>query len=53
LDYNVRKVGLKELWTFNWHKGFNGANAWTLAGGVTDADWANWGKGWMAKFKSC
>jgi len=52
LDYNVRKVGLKELWALNWHKGFNRANAWTLAGEVTDADWANWGKGWMAKFKN-
>jgi len=56
LDYNVRKVGLKELWTLNWHKGFNRANAWTLAGGVTSDDWANWGtgkgKGWMAKFRN-
>jgi prepilin-type N-terminal cleavage/methylation domain-containing protein len=52
LDYNVRKVGVKELWTLNWHKGFNKANAWTLAGGVTDADWKNWGDGWMAKFRN-
>jgi prepilin-type N-terminal cleavage/methylation domain-containing protein len=52
LDYNVRRVGLKELWTINWHKGFNRANAWTLAGGVTDADWKSWGDGWMAKFKN-
>jgi prepilin-type N-terminal cleavage/methylation domain-containing protein len=51
-DYNVRKVGLKELFTLRWHKGFNRANAWTLAGGVTDDDWLNWGDGWMAKFKN-
>lgn len=52
LNYNVRKVGLKELWTINWHKGFNRANAWTIAGGVTSDDWANWGDGWMAKFRN-
>ncbi|MFB0525284.1 MAG: hypothetical protein ACETVZ_07060 [Phycisphaerae bacterium] len=52
LDYTVRSVGLKELFTINWHKGFNRANAWTLAGGVTTQDWANWGDGWMAKFKN-
>jgi len=51
LNYNVRSVGLKELFTINWHKGFNRANAWTVAGGVTTEDWKNWGDGWMAKFK--
>lgn len=51
VDYTVQRVGLKELWTLNWHKGFNRANQWTLAGGATREKWANWGKGWMAKFK--
>ena len=51
LDYAVQKVGLKQLFTLNWHKGFNKANAWTLAGGVTSADWANYGDGWLAEFK--
>ncbi len=52
LDFTVRRVGLKELWTINWHKGFNRANAWTVAGGVTTEDWKSWGDGWMAKFKN-
>jgi hypothetical protein len=52
LNLNARKVGLKELWTLNWHRGFNRANAWTLAGGVISEDWAHWGNGWMANFKN-
>ncbi len=47
LDFSVRKVGLKELWTLNWHKGFNRANAQTLAGGVKPTDWPQW----MSNFK--
>ncbi len=47
LDFSVRKVGLKELWTLNWHKGFNRTNAWTLAGGVEPTDWPQW----MRNFK--
>ena len=52
MDFSARKVGLKELWTLNWHRGFNRANAWTPAGGVTPQDWANWGDGWLANFKT-
>jgi prepilin-type N-terminal cleavage/methylation domain-containing protein len=51
LDYTVRKVGLKELFTFKWSRIYNTANAWTTAGGVTPADWKNHGTGWLAKFK--
>ncbi len=51
LDYSVRPVGLKELWTLNWYKGFNRANTWTVAGGATTATWAAHGDGWMAQFK--
>jgi hypothetical protein len=52
MDFSARKVGLKELWTLNWHRGFNRANAWTLAGGITTEHWAMWGNGWMANFKN-
>jgi prepilin-type N-terminal cleavage/methylation domain-containing protein len=41
-DASTRKVGLKELWTLKWHKSFNTAGAWTLAGGVTASDWPDW-----------
>jgi prepilin-type N-terminal cleavage/methylation domain-containing protein len=51
LDYSVRKVGLKELFTLNWHRGFNRAGPWTTAGGVTPIDWRNHGNGWLANFK--
>ena len=51
LDYHVQKVGLKELFTLNWHKGFNKHNIWTKAGGVRAEDWANYGNGWLAPFK--
>ena len=45
MDWSVRKVGLKELWTLNWYRGFNKANAWTKAGGVVPSDWPQWMRG--------
>jgi type II secretory pathway pseudopilin PulG len=51
LDYHVQKVGIKELFTLNWHRGFNRKNIWTKAGGVRAEDWANYGNGWLAQFK--
>ncbi len=47
LDWSVRKVGLKELWTLKWHKGYNTGGPWTKAGG---AEAENWPK-WMRNFK--
>ncbi len=47
LDWSVRKVGLKELWTLQWHRDYDTAGPWTKAGGVTAADWPEW----MWKFK--
>ena len=45
LDWSVRKVGLKELWTLKWHMQFNTANVWTKAGGVQPEDWPQWMRG--------
>jgi len=45
LDWSVRKVGLKELWTLKWHLQFNTANPWTKAGGVQPEDWPKWMRG--------
>jgi len=42
LDWSVRKVGLKELWTLRFHRKWNVSNRWTLAGGVTGDDWPQW-----------
>ncbi|MCP4610177.1 MAG: type II secretion system protein [Planctomycetes bacterium] len=47
LDLNVRKVGLKELWTLNWHRNFDTQGPWTTAGSVQSSDWP----GWMRTFK--
>ena len=42
LDFSARKVGLKELWTLKWHKTFDTAGPWTMAGNVTPTDWPTW-----------
>jgi len=42
LDWSVRKVGLKELWTLKWYRHFDTADAWTKAGGVQPEDWPQW-----------
>ena len=42
LDWSVRRVGLKEMWTLDWHRSFNTRGPWTLAGGVRDEDWPDW-----------
>ena len=49
LDFSARRVGLKELWTLKWHKQFNTAGPWTLAGngGVPPSNWPDW----IRKFK--
>jgi len=47
MDWSVRKVGLKELWTLKWHRTWDTANEWTTAGGVQPEDWPDW----MRKFK--
>ena len=47
LDWSVRKIGLKELWTLKWHSDFDTANRWTRAGGVQPDNWPEW----MRNFK--
>jgi len=47
LDWSVRKVGIKELWTLKWHEEFDPAGEWTKAGGVQPEDWPQW----MRRFK--
>jgi prepilin-type N-terminal cleavage/methylation domain-containing protein/prepilin-type processing-associated H-X9-DG protein len=44
-DLSLRKVGLKELWSFRWNRTFNTSNAWTKAGGVQPNDWPLWMRG--------
>ena len=47
MDWSVRKVGLKELWTLKWHKKYNISGQYTKAGGVEASDWPEW----MRRFK--
>ena len=47
MDWSVRKVGVKELWTLKWDKDFDTAGPWTKAGGVKPEDWPQW----MRRFK--
>jgi prepilin-type N-terminal cleavage/methylation domain-containing protein len=42
LDYSVRKVGLKELWTLKWHRNYKTGGLWTKAGGAKPDDWPRW-----------
>jgi prepilin-type N-terminal cleavage/methylation domain-containing protein len=44
LDWSVRKVGLKELYTLKWASDFDRAGPWTKAGGVQPDDWPKWMK---------
>ena len=47
LDWSVRRVGLKELWTLKWDDQSDTTGPWTKAGGVRPEDWPYW----MRKFK--
>jgi len=47
MDWSVRSVGLKELWTLKWHRQYNTRGYWTQAGGAQPSTWPEW----MRKFK--
>jgi len=47
MDFTVRKVGLKELWTLRWHRKFPVNGPLTKAGGVQPSNWPDW----MSSFK--
>lgn len=44
LDWGVRRIGLKELWTLKWHREFDTNGPWTKENNPT---WPEW----MAEFK--
>ena len=47
MDFSLRKIGLKELWTFKWHRQYDTSGHWTTAGGCSPGDWPEW----MSSFK--
>jgi prepilin-type N-terminal cleavage/methylation domain-containing protein/prepilin-type processing-associated H-X9-DG protein len=42
LDGSVRRIGLKQLWTLQWHRTYATRNRWTRSGGVRTTDWPEW-----------
>jgi prepilin-type N-terminal cleavage/methylation domain-containing protein/prepilin-type processing-associated H-X9-DG protein len=48
MDWSVRPVELKELWTLTWHRSYNTCNSRTMCG--NDGNPANWSQ-WMQGFK--
>jgi hypothetical protein len=42
LDWSIRRIGLKELWTLKWHRNFDTNGPWTIAGGAQPEDWPQW-----------
>ncbi len=47
MDWSVRKVGVKELWSLKWHREYDIRATWTKAGGVRPDAWP----AWMQRFK--
>lgn len=47
MDWSVRKVGIRELWTLQWSPAFNTRGPWTRSGGAEAEDWPLW----LRKFK--
>ncbi len=42
MDWSVRTVGLKELWTLEWHREYIESGPYTKAGGMIPSDWPQW-----------
>lgn len=45
MNWSVRKIGLKELWTLKWSEESDTAGPWTKAGGVRPEEWPYWMRG--------
>ena len=42
MDYSVRWIGLKEMYTLKWHRQFDVAGRYTTAGGMNKGSWPEW-----------
>ena len=51
MDLSVRKLGLKELWTLKWHRTYDIANSYTMAGNAGNPSTLWPVSGWMDRFK--
>ena len=56
VDFSVRNVGVRELWTLKWHKNFDRHNEWTLSGNARDSSayQSKWESAapWLAGYKA-
>ena len=50
VDYSVRWIGLKGMYTLKWNREFNVSNIYTLAGGADRSIWLSQAE-WMVSFK--
>lgn len=42
MDWSIRKVGIKQLWTLEWYPGFDTHGPWTRAGNTGSINWPAW-----------
>jgi prepilin-type processing-associated H-X9-DG protein len=42
MDWSARNIGLKELWTLKWNRGYVTNGPYTMAGGARPEDWPEW-----------
>ena len=42
MDWSLRRVDIKDLWTLKWHPEFDTTGRWTEAGGVQASAWPAW-----------
>lgn len=42
LDWSIRRIDLKQLWTLKWNRTFNVNGPWTRRGGTQPEDWPEW-----------
>ena len=45
LDWSIRKIDLKQLWTLKWNRTFDTNGPWTRRGGAQPEDWPQWMRG--------
>jgi prepilin-type N-terminal cleavage/methylation domain-containing protein len=45
LDWSIRRIDRKQLWTLKWNRTFNVNGPWTRRGGTQPEDWPEWMRG--------
>ncbi len=45
LDWSIRRIDLKQLWTLKWNRTFSTTGPWTRRGGCQPENWPEWMRG--------